>query len=484
MDHNSEKQFDEYFRKGFDEKLHKIKPEKGEWESLSSRLDHQQGKKNHLSGSWLWVLIPLFLFTQTWTVAQWFQTKKSLDAFIAQTEQQQQQYHTARLTNKVTTTQYDTIFKTIIIEQKIFQSVIQPQKFSTIAEMKSDSGWIREVDRAVGSIQKANISKVYKNDDPRQNKMDDNIRMANMNNQSYDSIQHVNETNSLAQSEPSDNYQKAKDEQRQGYEMTQTQSESPMITPDQAKESVIPSDSDKTKVLKDSTTGRTALISREDITSRKKSPTAFKKFLSNIIPDNDEHAFRLAFAAGSILPLAKGELEIVNPFTVHANAEWLAGKHISIIPSVSYAQYEFEAEQAFLSKLGIPQPENIGTNISFSEADGIQRYIMPSFQLRYRLQPDKIWTWYSGAGVTAFFPLRINLEYDYLDQNLNEITRNVNRFQPANKFAILNLHSGIQYNFSQNASLYADIQTHWDLRKSNQGFHYINPQLGIKFFIK
>lgn len=485
MDKNNDKLFDDFFSKGFDNDSYQVKPEKQDWEALATRLDRHQGKQNNTAWSWLWLLLPLLLLFQMWTAYQWHQTRKKLDSFIEANRQKNTGVITDTISNVVSTTYYDTIYKTVIIEQKIFRTTHKEQQpehpGKEKASQKDETLNIQPATTPILVAEAVNpIQKIDKNE---QHDKSSGIK------QEENSIIAATNPKTFVQNTPTANRDTSNEKEAINRQLSSA--DKPITIPESA---AFSSEKDNQPTIKaDSADNRNKSIPNvqgkpdktlADFMANQKPRSAWDTFLDNIIPNKDEHSWRYSIAAGSILPITRGEIDIINPFSLQVNVEWLAGKHISVLPSLSYAQYEFEAEQPFLTRLGIPQPEKLADNVPFSEAEGIQRYIMPSLQIRYRIRPDKTWTWYVGTGVTAFIPQRIDIEYDYLDEDLTEITTIVSGYKPKTKFACLNLHGGIQYNVNQSASIFADIHTIWDLRRSDRGFHYINPQLGVKFFIK
>lgn len=485
MDKNNDKLFDDFFSKGFEDENNQIKPEKQEWETLATRLDRHQGLQSSRSWSWFWLLIPFLLLIQAWTVYQWLQTRQKLNSFIETNGQKYTGAITDTPSNAVPTTYYDTIYKTVIIEQKIYRT--------TSYETKPAHPVEEEVSQKVANPSlNPSATQVLVSDyvnAPQQNDKTEQPFKTSGIKKEEKTINAVVNPAPLVQKTTAENSGNTEDKEKiiqqipsaaqptASTEVPVTPSEKEMYPAIQA-DSV----SSQNKTVPDLQGKPDKTLA--DFMANQKPRSAWDTFLDDIIPDENEHAWRFGISGGSILPMTRGEIDIVNPISFQASLEWVAGKHISVLPSLSYAQYEFEAEQPFLARLGIPQPEEPSANLTFSEAEGIQRYIIPSLQIRYRIRPDKTWTWYAGTGITAFIPLPIDIEYDYVDRNLTEIPTTLNGFKPKTKFACLNLHGGIQYNVNHATSIFADIHTTWDLRKSNRGFHYIMPQLGIKFFIK
>jgi hypothetical protein len=68
MDYNKDKEFDDFFSKGFEENSLQIKPDSKEWDSLAKRLDHNQEKKSTGAFPWLWLLFPLMFLLQAWSL--------------------------------------------------------------------------------------------------------------------------------------------------------------------------------------------------------------------------------------------------------------------------------------------------------------------------------------------------------------------------------------------------------------------------------
>lgn len=484
MDKNNNKFFDDFFSKGFEEENNQIKPEKQEWDALATRLDRHQGIQNKPSWTWLWLLIPLLLLFQAWTAYQLFQTSQKLDSFIKISKQKYSGIVSDTMSNAVSKTFYDTIYKTVIIEQKIYRTISIETKPAHLGEetvlQKTDTQTLSTATASAPVSEFLNPSK----QDNKTNLRD----TANDLKKEENSIEAAINAAPLVQKTPAENRDTSEDkaginEQIPLPSQPSALSGSPVISPVKGIHTPIQEDSVSSQKISAPDLKGKPDKTLADFMANQKPRSAWDTFLDDIIPDEDEHAWRFGISGGSILPMTRGEIDIVNPFSFQANAEWVAGKHLSVLPSLSFAQYEFEAEQPFLSRLGIPQPEEPVGNLNFSEAEGIQRYIMPSLQIRYRIRPDKTWTWYAGTGITAFIPLPVDIEYDYLDQNLSEIPTTLNGYKPKTKFACLNLHGGVQYNVNHALSIFADIHTTWDLRKSNRGFHYINPQIGVKFFI-
>ena len=484
MDKNNDKLFDDFFSKGFDDENNPIKPEKQEWEALATRLDRYQGIQNRPTWSWLWLLIPFLLLFQAWTAYEWFKTRQKLESFMETSGQKYTGTFTDTLSKTVSTTYYDTIYKTVIIEQKIYRTTTN----ETNPAHPDGEPVSQKIDHpslnpsTTTELVSNNINAPQQNDKTNQLDNSSNIKdEENVNNS-------VNNPAPFVQKTPAKNSEKLKDTEEINQQIPSAaqptaSGEIPVTPSEKEMNPVIQVDSivNQNKTVPDLSGKQDKTLA--DFMGNQKPRSAWNRFLDDIIPDEDEHAGRFGLSGGSILPMTSGEIDIVNPFSFQASLEWVAGKHISVLPSLSYSQYEFEAEQPFLARLGVPQPEEPVGNLTFSEAEGIQRYIMPSLQIRYRFRPDKTWTWYAGTGITAFIPLPIDIEYDYLDQNLSEIPTTLNGYKPKTKFACLNLHGGVQYNINHAASIFADIHTTWDLRKSNRGFHYINPQIGIKFFV-
>lgn len=484
MDKNNDNLFDDFFSKGFEKENNPIKPEKQEWEALATRLDQHQGKQSSASWSWIWLLIPFLLLFQAWTTYEWFKTRQKLESFIETSGQKYTGAITDTLSKTVSTTYYDTIYKTVIIKQKIYRTSTNETK-PTYTEGEKVS---QKIDNpslnpfTTSALRSKDINAPQQND--KTNQLDNSSGIKdeeNVNNS-------VNNPALLVQKTPAENNEKAEDheeinQQISSADQPNASGEIPVTPSEKEMNPVIQVDSvvNQNKSVPDAKGKPDKTLA--DFMANQKPRSAWDRFLDDIIPAEDEHAWRFGLSGGSILPMTRGEIDIVNPFSFQTSLEWVVGKHISVLPSLSYAQYEFEAEQPFIARLGIPQPEEPVGNLTFSEAEGIQRYVMPSLQIRYRIQPDKTWTWYTGTGITAFIPLPIDIEYDYLDQNLSEIPTKLNGYKPKTKFASLNVHGGVQYNINHALSIFADIHTTWDLRKSNRGFHYISPQIGVKFFL-
>jgi hypothetical protein len=218
--------------------------------------------------------------------------------------------------------------------------------------------------------------------------------------------------------------------------------------------------------------------------ANQKRPSAFQQWVNEIIKNNTENYWRFGVNTGLFLPIVRGEIDITSPFSTGIFGEWVIGKHLSILPAVSYNQFFYDAERPFFERLGIPEPPQALPGTTFTEAEALYKVILPSLQIRYRFVPQKKWSWYAGAGYAAGFGLRSDIAFEYLDPNLNESFQYINNHKTTNRLVYLNTHLGTQYHITGNLTIHADLPVYFDLRSANKGMHLFAPSLGIKFFPK
>lgn len=489
MDYNKDKEFDDFFSKGFEENGLFIKPDNKEWDSLAIRLDQHQEKKSKGSLSWLWLLLPLMFLLQAWSLYDNYQLKNMLAEYQSNKNNRTigQTIITDTLYQKISHITYDTIYKTVIIQQQQY-----PLTFQNHQNLKP------EILQASNKINPASFT-TY---DPMLGSTDNtDIKTTTEVTISFSGFENKKETTITQQLPNISGFQTSQtpapvDSSKNKDDEFDIMVQTAHVFKNDSTENNMSSSLDSALINindKDVWQGREAKdtdfqLKKEktlaDFMGNQKKPSALQRWLKEIKENNDQNYWRFGISSGLFLPFAVGEIDITSPITAGIYGEWVIGKHLSVLPSLSYNQFYYEAESPFISRLGIPNPPPAFPGTTFSEAESLHNMFMPSLQIRYRFLPENRWSWYAGTGYAAGFHLTSDIEYEYLDSNLNEVNQFINGHKSSNKLFYLNTHIGGQYHILPNLTVHLDIPVYFDMISKNRGFHFFAPAVGIKFFPK
>jgi hypothetical protein len=492
MDYNKDKEFDDFFSKGFEENSLQIKPDSKEWDSLAKRLDHHQEKKSTGAFPWLWLLLPLMFLLQAWSLYDNHKMKNLIADYqsIENTRAIEKTKFYDTIYQKVSHITYDTIYKTIIIRQhsnNLSYETIENSKINILREPKRNNTSLltsqdlpAKLPTSGNEISKNEVitdsSFNFKNENettntnqPKENPVSFSKHLPDA---SENSVNKQTESNDVVRN----TWAGVKDSTEN---VTSTSFEKKLQDVDNLHS--IQSKEPNTKKTDFPQVKEKTLA---DFMANQKRPSAFQQWVNEITKNNTENYWRFGVNTGLFLPIVRGEIDITSPFSTGIFGEWVIGKHLSILPAVSYNQFFYDAERPFFVRLGIPEPPQALPGTTFTEAEALYKVILPSLQIRYRFVPQKKWSWYAGAGYAAGFGLRSDIAFEYLDPNLNESFQYINNHKTTNRLVYLNTHLGTQYHITGNLTIHADLPVYFDLRSANKGMHLFAPSLGIKFFPK
>jgi hypothetical protein len=492
MDYNKDKEFDDFFSKGFEENSLQIKPDSKEWDSLAKRLDHHQEKKSTGAFPWLWLLLPLMFLLQAWSLYDNYTMKNLIADYqsIENTRAIEKTKFYDTVYQNVSHIIYDTIYKTVLIRQLLNNHTsenYQNLKTDFLAESISKKSILPSTQNPGAIVDitenETHKKKVIEGSSPGL-KIENEINFAHQYKENSgfisNNIPDAVENGGKKLSNPDDvaSTTRAVKNDSTEYKTSTSYEKKAQEVEDR------PRIQSKEQTEKEADVPQAKEKTLADFMANQKRPSAFQQWVNEITENNTENYWRFGVNTGLFLPIVRGEIDITSPFSTGIFGEWVIGKHISILPAVSYNQFFYDAERPFFERLGIPEPPQALPGTTFTEAEALYKVILPSLQIRYRFVPQKKWSWYAGAGYAAGFGLRSDIAFEYLDPNLNESFQYINNHKTINRLVYLNTHLGTQYHITDNLTIHADLPVYFDLRSASKGMHLFAPSLGIKFFPK
>lgn len=466
---NLNKEFDKIFSKGLNDP-DPTPPSPKDWEELSRRLDQH----HHKGFNWLWLMAPLLLGLIGWLGNYIISLESRLTSIGQNVETNHQQFiKYDTIVHKHI--QYDTIYRTIVINKNIFVnnntglSIFNNQNPAQPPSIDTDSKPQKELNQSDNGA----IEKDGENEEifiPKENIFDSNVE--NHQNISEKSIEKAsketeipNENNGIANNillNPKDE-DSPKDKIKINRNAVDSSQGSPIIK---------------------SSSINNQFSTQEDIVQSKKS--FFEKIeevIKNKVLDNEPVIFRLGISAGYGRPIGIGNRSISNSFVGHLHGEILFGRNWAIVPSIGYVSYDSKQEDKFDRRLNVPDPISPGDNFSFKYVEGYYKYLLPSLSLRYRINSEARWSGYTGVGIAANIFRTSRFEYEYLE-NITAIEEKYYlEYKIPNKYSILKLQVGTIFNLNTRLALFGDLDTYLDLGARPRHFPYISSVMGIKYLM-
>jgi len=184
---------------------------------------------------------------------------------------------------------------------------------------------------------------------------------------------------------------------------------------------------------------------------------------------------------GSLIKLLHAPITTLQGVSAGLSADIHFGSNWSMFLGAEYLQHKFEvskAEDLVAYPMVTPDNEDVFSYLRVSS-----KYLQIPFGFKYRFQPLKLVKPYVGAGLIARRPIRKNLAYEYLGV-MEEYY--INRDYTTNSFFINSFRGelGVEFQLMNHWNFYLESTYDADFRQSSYDFEkvkYLNLRAGVLY---